>query len=127
MSPSEFLSPQHIGYNYLTFVQFVDSGSCTTSDPPAQDCRAVKHDSSDEDRIPYYFATKSNTPVEAFDRFIQELDGGMGISERTRYRQIYRTRVTKAQAEGLRKRYPFLMLCYADVCNLDENGADSED
>lgn len=69
----------------------------------------------------YFIATKTNTPVEDFNRFVQELDNGVGKKSIGLFRQTYETSLNATQAEGLYNKYPFLMLVHTYVnSNIDE-------
>jgi hypothetical protein len=87
--------------------------------------------SSTELPLPYYIATKWGTPVETFKKFIEELDGGAGKAkyddlEKMDY-QTYKTKLNISQAEGLKSRYPFLLLAYADISHPSEFESDNEE
>jgi hypothetical protein len=72
---------------------------------------------STEQPVPYYFATKAKTPLSTFEKFVAEVDEGAGKAETYKLRQTYKTNLTLAQAEGLKVKYPFLLMAYADVHN----------
>jgi len=70
--------------------------------------------------LPYYIAAKYSTPLPSFDKFIQELDGGVGRADRKEYRQTYQTRLTLAQANEIWWKYSFVLMVYADVACPDD-------
>lgn len=80
--------------------------------------------SSTEQPLPYFFASRWGTPAEKFKDFVQELDGGIGKLEITNYDQAYQTILNSTEVEGLKAKYPFLLLAYADIA--DPNDIDSE-
>jgi hypothetical protein len=70
---------------------------------------------STEQPLPYYIITKWGTPVDVFNKFVSELDGGVGKADSQKNKQTYKTNLTSSQADGLEAKYPFLLLAYADV------------
>jgi len=70
--------------------------------------------------LPYYFASRWGTPAEKFKSFIQELDGGIGELEITKYDQAYRTNLTSANADDIQAKYPFLLLASEDTSDPDD-------
>ena len=92
--------------------------SCTTLTPSQEALQKSSTTSLAADQLevlPYYIATQYATPLPSFDKFIQELDGGVGRAERTEYRQTYQTRLTLAQADAIEGHYSFVLMVYADV------------
>jgi len=124
--PSDLYSAQHIGYNYTDWLHATSAKPVRKhklappilpqSSFPTLTPLPLPPPNPDPEILPYIIITKSDTPVQAFDNFIRELDSGVGRAERLRFRQTYRTRLRPEQAEGLEAKYPFLMMCYANVC-----------
>jgi subtilisin family serine protease len=77
--------------------------------------------------LPYYIATKWDTPVELFENFVKELDDGIGKAELLDYRQTYETNLTSARADEIKAKYPFLLIVYADVVNPKDLESDAEE
>lgn len=73
------------------------------------------------DLLPYYISTRRGTSLETFNKFIQDLDGGVGHAEWDDIDkmdcQIYTTNLTTAQGSGLTTKYPFLLIAYANVAD----------
>jgi hypothetical protein len=86
---------------------------------------------STEAPIPYLLVTKSGTSLETFDKFIKDLDGGAGKAETHDMRiidyQSYNTVLNRSQADGLRTKYPFLLLVHADVFDPKSLDQDAEE
>lgn len=115
MSFEAALSPEDLGYNYLALTNALYSAPSPQAPP--------KPPLSTLNTSPYFIATHYNTPISAFDKFIQELDGSIGKAERKSYRKTYRTRLTREQADGIRKRWVFVLVVFENVWK----GGDEED
>ncbi|KAH7073921.1 peptidase S8/S53 domain-containing protein [Paraphoma chrysanthemicola] len=103
----------------------VMSASASTTIRSTTDSSSSATPSPTNGLLPYIFITKKGTPLEKFKSFIQEIDKGSGETEIKELRQVYRTNLTTAQAEGLQQKYPILLGVYADV--IDPNAPQSEE
>jgi hypothetical protein len=119
MPSSAALSPETLGYNYLALINSLDSAPSPQA-PPTPPLSTLN-------TSPYFIATRYNTPISAFDKFIQELDGSIGKAERKSYRQTYRTRLTGEQADGIRKRWVLVLILYLRMCGRVGMGRMSEE
>ncbi|KAF1918124.1 peptidase S8/S53 domain-containing protein [Ampelomyces quisqualis] len=63
----------------------------------------------------YYIITEYETPLAIFEKFIQDVDGGVGKADVRSGWQIYETNLTKSRAEEIKARYLFLVTVYTDV------------
>jgi hypothetical protein len=111
--PTQSVQPTRTGSAQIS--QAVTSTDVKTTSTTTSSSSSAQP-SSTEQPVPYYFASKWGTPVEKFKNFIQELDGGAGRAEIDDYGQICRTNLTSSAADGLKAKYPFLPLAFADVC-----------
>lgn len=121
--PHKSFESQDVGYDYLDFVQFLDTTSKLSTLKPNSTALTNGGSSSpppQPNQIPYCIITKWQTPVEAFNKFIKELDGGKGRADRGPYDQLYSTPLTPTQADGTKPKYPFVLLVYADVLSAEE-------
>jgi hypothetical protein len=75
----------------------------------------------------YNIATNWGTSVDVFNRFVQELDGGKGKVEIIENRQYYKTTLNATQADGLRARYPFLVMVYTDLYDYKPEDFEGDD
>jgi hypothetical protein len=75
----------------------------------------------------YNIATNWGTSVDVCNRFVQELDGGKGKVEIIENRQYYKTTLNTTQANGLRTRYPFLVMVYTDLYDYKPEDFEGDD
>jgi hypothetical protein len=70
--------------------------------------------------LEYSIITKVGTPKDVFERFVHELDNGVGHSIFTPYSQIYKTLLNQTEAEDLKAKYDFLVVVYNDASVTDQ-------
>ncbi|EAT86668.2 hypothetical protein SNOG_05604 [Parastagonospora nodorum SN15] len=70
--------------------------------------------------LEYSIITKVGTPKDVFERFVHELDNGVGHSIYTPYSQIYKTLLNQTEAEDLKAKYDFLVVVYNDASVTDQ-------
>jgi hypothetical protein len=121
--PSPTATPQPTKSAQVTKATSAQSSRVTTSTSAKTTSTTISSSSTAPSPtaqvLPYYIATKWDTPVEVFNQFIKDLDGGAGkaqIGEDGIMHQIYETNLTSSQADGLEAKYPFILIAYADVC-----------
>ncbi|KAH4116500.1 hypothetical protein HBH96_142430 [Parastagonospora nodorum] len=107
------------------------SQSATTQNSKAETTASTKTSStssSSSSAIPnatgkpleYSIITKVGTPKDVFERFVHELDNGVGHSIYTPYSQIYKTLLNQTEAEDLKAKYDFLVVVYNDASVTDQ-------
>jgi hypothetical protein len=80
-----------------------------------------------EKALNYTIITQYDTPLDSFEKLVQELDGGAGKKDVRPHRQFYETNMTASQAVQIKAKYAFLESVYTIPEGYYDSGSDDKE